>query len=672
MNGLGVFYDVKEAMKSVIEHIDLHNYVCVDDYLVQIGYSGDISIIKEQLKKIFRNKHEIDIEKFEDKHTEYLKFKVQHEGIIETINRSNLRGINEQIKRIDTEIEYKSQELNNGMDELHRIKQERHFLQNIKREIEFRLDEIFQQESSNKEINSHIKALKNELHVVEKDLVGISRKMKQQQALIKKLKSTLNTLKERSLQLKGEKESRIRERRNKRLEFSELEKVLTAYREAKRDLKFYLNFQFHEENKLYIYNLLKYRLEIIKAPQELQRNLRKFRHQNFEISNKYNKTIEKLIDNKGKFKDLVNFYQNLDYANVEQYSDGHIAKLIYEFVEAYTFNKLYDFSNLKGTVESTLFYRGQSNSNYLTTPSIFRSDELIQNEHILYHEINVKCPTDIQNSSSHLEILATMQHYSLPTRLLDITSSPLTATFFALEDAQSIEMDCELIVSKVANEDIKYYDSDTVEILSTISTLRYKEKQELLFEAFKSIMDLINEAFSVGVKEELIGAGPFLIDDKVGNVVNKFNKKAIVKKLNNEIRKEWRTELNDINPIDILRICFVKPKQNNNRIIRQQGAFIVSGLMGKRANIEAFDNYRLSIKSSAKYLKSIYDLLDVEIKEEYFDIDFEHFYVKPRLIIPSSRKKTFKDWLMDLGIDETSIYPEFEKVAGYLKAKYSY
>ena len=70
-----------------------------------------------------------------------------------------------------------------------------------------------------------------------------------------------------------------------------------------------------------------------------------------------------------------------------------------------------------------LFFRGHSNPNYLLCPSITRTASLQQNESKLYHDLLINCPDDFINCNSHLEKLVKMQHYGLPTRLLDITKN---------------------------------------------------------------------------------------------------------------------------------------------------------------------------------------------------------------------------------------------------------
>lgn len=133
-----------------------------------------------------------------------------------------------------------------------------------------------------------------------------------------------------------------------------------------------------------------------------------------------------------------------------------------------------------------VFYRGHSNKKkYKLEPSLFRRDEhgnylYKDNEHILYRELLVSNSSDFQSDVYTLDSLVRMQHYSLPTRLLDITSNPLIALYFACKS--SLDEEGEVIVFSMKRKDVKYFDSDVASCISNLARLPQSEKDEIGFD----------------------------------------------------------------------------------------------------------------------------------------------------------------------------------------------
>ncbi len=189
---------------------------------------------------------------------------------------------------------------------------------------------------------------------------------------------------------------------------------------------------------------------------------------------------------------------------------------------------------------------------------------------------------------------------------LVLTTTPLVALYFACNGKD--KRDGEVIVFGIPKSDIKYYDSDTVSILANIA------KRPSPFN--------INEIKELD-KEE-------------------FNKKDEIKYLLHEIKEEKSYFQPIIDPKDIERVVAVKVKQSNNRIIKQSGAFLIFGInetKSKPANIP--DKWILNLESEG--------------------IDFR---------IDNKSKETILKELDIVGINESTLFPELENQATYLKNRY--
>lgn len=96
--------------------------------------------------------------------------------------------------------------------------------------------------------------------------------------------------------------------------------------------------------------------------------------------------------------------------------------------------------------DRTFAWRGQRNAEWPFSASLFRrlqdrSGEITEGQlkgaeyEILEEAHNWGLGRDLGISATHLHILALLQHHGVPTRLFDVTANPMTALWFATEEA---------------------------------------------------------------------------------------------------------------------------------------------------------------------------------------------------------------------------------------------
>ncbi len=92
--------------------------------------------------------------------------------------------------------------------------------------------------------------------------------------------------------------------------------------------------------------------------------------------------------------------------------------------------------------QEPLWFRGNSRSSHTLVPSLYRHPDNLDVDHLLQLEEKViqrfrerGAPYERVPSSDTWEILFLMQHFGVPTRLLDWTENPYIGLFFALSTA---------------------------------------------------------------------------------------------------------------------------------------------------------------------------------------------------------------------------------------------
>lgn len=240
------------------------------------------------------------------------------------------------------------------------------------------------------------------------------------------------------------------------------------------------------------------------------------------------------------------------------------------------------------------FFRGHSDARYELTPSLLRKWEngdwqFMPSEDRLCKELLIAHHDEFQGDDYCFDRLVRMQHYGLPTRLLDISGNPLVALFFACScKPDQLGVDGEVIVFRVASDSVKYYDSDTVSCLSNLSNLTYAQKNDI-------DLSLDQDA---------------------------FNATDVAGKLLHHIKSEKGYFEGRIVPDDLRSIICVKAKRTNTRIKSQSGAFLLFGheTALPDAGQDGIEISRVTIKNKTHILNQL-DQININATTVYPSID---------------------------------------------------
>ena len=248
-------------------------------------------------------------------------------------------------------------------------------------------------------------------------------------------------------------------------------------------------------------------------------------------------------------KELHGISQNIAYSQGVFYNK--------EKVEVHFFSSVGGITNFVSDLSQSkkLFFRGHSNANYLLLPSVMRSQKIRASESKMYQELLIDCPENFEKCHSHLEKLVEMQHYGLPTRLLDITRNLLVALFFACESNPDIYG--EVVLISAEEKDIKYPQSDTATVLASLPVFTTEKQEE--------IHDWATD--------------PDISDDE-------FNSLAV--RLLHEVRFEKPAFQPEMKKEHLVSNYVIYALKNNKRIIKQDGAFIICGLGDTASSLARF------------------------------------------------------------------------------------
>lgn len=90
-----------------------------------------------------------------------------------------------------------------------------------------------------------------------------------------------------------------------------------------------------------------------------------------------------------------------------------------------------EIKKLNTSSKNPVFYRGQTNANWLQIPAVLRANS--RDEKFIIDIFMQRFPNEFAGRTANIDKLSLMQHFMLRTRLMDITESPFAALYFACQ-----------------------------------------------------------------------------------------------------------------------------------------------------------------------------------------------------------------------------------------------
>lgn len=278
-----------------------------------------------------------------------------------------------------------------------------------------------------------------------------------------------------------------------------------------------------------------------------------------------------------------------------------------------------------------IWFRGLPDAEWTLMPGIFRqSDNEYIEETSMFHHFQLRVSEQRHTYQSAFDWLCLMQHYDLPTRLLDWSESVLIALFFAVDDTKRADVDGKLCVlnarrlNKHATHSSRQYQANICTPTAFDTLVRAQLASSRNLERFR-------------------GALPRLF--ATSNRSSREAKKIIraVQNIGPKTRK-WLAS-----PVAVF------PSRLNGRMILQSSMFTIHGGKWHRVSPKAKNDLPRPLS-----LEGIDEGLP---KNERFLKTY---------VLPKEFKTKIREELMTLGIHSGSLFPEIDKQAAYIKEQWRF
>lgn len=273
--------------------------------------------------------------------------------------------------------------------------------------------------------------------------------------------------------------------------------------------------------------------------------------------------------------------------------------------------------NLKDSADGTsteIYFRGQEAEFWNIEPSVFRNG-MLSIEHKLMQIPLQKIPTEFKEFNTTFDIMTKYQHYGMCTRLLDLTTNPLVALYFACKQHGN-----EVYISDESKEPHEPYGV-------VYLTQNYYPSMPTNLEV---------QIISALAKYDLTK------ENKVEDVLLRLTREHIIdeKMMNSWLQKDDFEKFVKI----IQNNYIVIPTYTNERLRKQSGVFLLATMF--------------SVSNGTDISKSVISKSRGNLRDE-FEKDF--FFVR------GENKKAILKELDLYNINEATLFPELEHQLSYIK-----
>ncbi len=259
-----------------------------------------------------------------------------------------------------------------------------------------------------------------------------------------------------------------------------------------------------------------------------------------------------------------------------------------------------------------LYFRGQETEFWDIEPSIFR-DDMLSIEHKLMQIPLQKSPTEFRDLNSMFDIMTKYQHYGMCTRLLDLTTNPLVALFFACK-----------------THGVEKYDTEDGEVEKEPYGVIYYTDKYYPSQATDTEIQIISALASYDLEKE----------NTLLDILEKLNHDQII---DEKTKNHWLENYSEFVKI-IQSNYMVMPTYTNERLRKQSGVFLLSSLF--------------SFNKEYDISKSVISKAKGKLKEEFNETYF--------LVSGENKESILKE--LDLyNINEATLFPELEHQLSYIK-----